>query len=175
MELDGVLSDLEGAGYETATFVIPAVAVDAKHRRDRVFVVAHAKHNGWAGGEVAGGIGTRTGTSSGSLGTEQPAGSGGSQERCQNVADTASIGQSGSWSRRDASSGAQTGHGETVEFVAEREPAVWLPEPDVGRVASGVPNRVDRLKCLGNAVVPQVAYAIGTIIKQYVDTKGARG
>lgn len=31
----------------------------------------------------------------------------------------------------------------------------WLPEPDVGRVADGVPNRVDRIKCLGNAVVPQ--------------------
>ena len=34
----------------------------------------------------------------------------------------------------------------------------WLPEPNVGRVADGVPNRVDRLKCLGNAVVPQQFY-----------------
>jgi DNA (cytosine-5)-methyltransferase 1 len=30
----------------------------------------------------------------------------------------------------------------------------WLTEPDVGRVANGVLNRVDRIKCLGNAVVP---------------------
>jgi DNA (cytosine-5)-methyltransferase 1 len=36
----------------------------------------------------------------------------------------------------------------------------WAVEPNVGRVASGVPNRVDRLKCLGNAVVPQQAYPI---------------
>lgn len=36
----------------------------------------------------------------------------------------------------------------------------WLAEPDVGRVAHGVPNRVDRLKCLGNAVVPQQFYPI---------------
>ena len=34
----------------------------------------------------------------------------------------------------------------------------WLPEPGVDRVADGVPNRVDRLKCLGNAVVPQQFY-----------------
>ena len=33
----------------------------------------------------------------------------------------------------------------------------WTIEPDVGRVAHGIQNRVDRLKCLGNAVVPQQA------------------
>jgi len=33
----------------------------------------------------------------------------------------------------------------------------WQSEPDVGRVAHGVPSRVDRLRCLGNAIVPQVA------------------
>ena len=38
--------------------------------------------------------------------------------------------------------------------------AQWAVEPDVGRVAHGVPNRVDRLKCLGNAVVPQQFYPI---------------
>lgn len=36
----------------------------------------------------------------------------------------------------------------------------WAVEPSVGRVADGVPYRVDRLKCLGNAVVPQQAYPI---------------
>ena len=34
----------------------------------------------------------------------------------------------------------------------------WPDEPGVGRVADGVPNRVDRIKCLGNAVVPQQFY-----------------
>ena len=37
----------------------------------------------------------------------------------------------------------------------------WVVEPDVGRVAHGVPSRVDRLRTLGNAVVPQVAELIG--------------
>jgi len=37
----------------------------------------------------------------------------------------------------------------------------WTVEPSVGRVAHGVPHRVDRLKSLGNAVVPQIAEWIG--------------
>jgi DNA (cytosine-5)-methyltransferase 1 len=39
--------------------------------------------------------------------------------------------------------------------------AQWTTEPNVGRVAHGVPSRVDRLRGLGNAVVPQVAEWIG--------------
>ena len=41
----------------------------------------------------------------------------------------------------------------------------WTTEPSVGRVANGVPNRVDRLKGLGNAIVPQVAELIMERIK----------
>jgi len=40
-----LLSDLEGAGYEAQTYLIPACAVNAPHRRDRVFVVAHTKYS----------------------------------------------------------------------------------------------------------------------------------
>ena len=36
----------------------------------------------------------------------------------------------------------------------------WAAEPEMGRVAYGIPHRVDRIKCLGNAVVPQQAYPI---------------
>ena len=42
---------------------------------------------------------------------------------------------------------------------------LWLTEPSVGRVVNGLPNRVDRLKGLGNAIVPQVAYEIMRCLK----------
>jgi len=45
----------------------------------------------------------------------------------------------------------------------------WSLEPDVGRVAHGIPRRVDRLKGLGNAVVPQIPEIIGNAIMQNVE------
>jgi len=47
--------------------------------------------------------------------------------------------------------------------ASERAEALgwWDREPDVGRVAHGVPQRVDRLRALGNALVPQIAEWIG--------------
>jgi DNA (cytosine-5)-methyltransferase 1 len=38
---------------------------------------------------------------------------------------------------------------------------IWPAEPPVGRMANGISRRVDRLRCLGNAVVPQVADLVG--------------
>ena len=59
--------------------------------------------------------------------------------------------------------------GEAIRRVAQPEPerycgAWWAVEPDVGRVAHGVPARVDRLKALGNSVVPQIPEIIGRAI-----------
>ena len=45
----------------------------------------------------------------------------------------------------------------------------WQIEPDVGRVANGVPSRVDRLRGLGNAVVPQVAETVGRLIMAHAE------
>tara|TARA_R100001440_G_scaffold7407_1_gene14525 strand:+ start:1751 stop:2842 length:1092 start_codon:yes stop_codon:yes gene_type:complete len=46
MELDNVLSDLEAQSYQSQCFVLPACAVDAKHRRDRVFIISYADRQG---------------------------------------------------------------------------------------------------------------------------------
>lgn len=41
-----VCSDLEASGYEVQPLIIPAVALNAPHRRDRVWFIGHAKHDG---------------------------------------------------------------------------------------------------------------------------------
>jgi hypothetical protein len=43
----------------------------------------------------------------------------------------------------------------------------WPPEPRVGRVAHGVPRRMDRLRGLGNAVVPKIPEIIGCAILEW--------
>jgi DNA (cytosine-5)-methyltransferase 1 len=48
----------------------------------------------------------------------------------------------------------------------------WGAEPDVGRVADGVPARVDRLAALGNALLPQIAEWIGRRIVEYEQSTG---
>jgi DNA (cytosine-5)-methyltransferase 1 len=67
MGLDDVLSDLEGQGYAARTFVIPACAVDAPHRRDRVWIVANANSQRPQGGARAGNAGGKR-----SRGIKQP-------------------------------------------------------------------------------------------------------
>jgi DNA (cytosine-5)-methyltransferase 1 len=56
--------------------------------------------------------------------------------------------------------------GDTQEDFRRGLSSNWAVEPDVGRVAHGIPARVDRLRGLGNAVVPQVAELVGKMVLQ---------
>ena len=71
---------------------------------------------------------------------------------------------------------ANQGNGKTSQEELSREYGSacgvgtwWSVEPDVGRVAHGIPDRVDRLKCLGNSVVPQIPYVIGLSLKKIIE------
>jgi DNA (cytosine-5)-methyltransferase 1 len=84
----------------------------------------------------------------------------------EDVSYSASVRQSGSWQSifwrcRKAIREGKTNKPESIGVGSQ-----WIIEPDVGRVAYGVPVRMDRLKGLGNAVVPQIPYLIGESIMQ---------
>jgi len=171
MVFESVCSDLERAGYEVQPLVVPAAGVGAPHLRYRVFVVAYAVGNpdrrDCRGFVLPGHDGEREAGSSG---------------RSENVAH-AEVQPERPGLRQDeparergrrlgvggCATGADTGcallekrggpEGERA-FSAVRGGRWWSIEPNVGRVAHGVPHRVDRLRALGNAVVPQQAAPI---------------
>ena len=143
---ENLLSQMEGEGYEVQPVIIPACAVNAPHRRDRVWIVGHSgksrrqqnsrgphedegKNEGWP--KIQG---------------NQPSGS-------DSDAPDAEISEL-DWGRRTRP---------RREGLADRDS--WdIPWIEVATRLCGVdarvPNRVDRLKALGNAIVPQVAYEI---------------
>lgn len=229
MALDTVLSDLESIGYATQAFVIPACAVDAPHRRDRVAIVGYTEHDGLSSATISGGLAEAGGDEPERQNQTSKSARAGVRGDCENVANSKCEGQQGceqhgtpcdrepccavgecskimanadflrqrkdcnqsdSDFKRDDQAPKQDGGAELRKIgsggsyvsdpdserfqIARYKPGIetvqpengiefggwWPAEPDVGRVANGVPNRVDRLKCLGNAVVPQQFYPI---------------
>lgn len=144
--LDTVLSDLESIGYAAQSFIIPAASVNAPHRRDRVFIVANSTVEGLERKQRKESEGAGEGSSDRGKVVAHPnsksglqTGSAVSTERSERIT-------------RDNASGSSWTYQPGIDW--------WAVEPGVGRVANGVPNRVDRLKSLGNAVVPQQIYPI---------------
>lgn len=158
--LDHVLFDLEAESYAARAFVVPACSVDAPHRRDRVWIIARnvAYAEGQHGHERLGG---ECKTASGNEGLQGEIRTSGGD-----LAHTNSTGLQG---RQKARNAGAKGSERNQQFARRSERADgenWLPEPNVGRVAHGVSRRVDRLKGLGNAIVPQIAEQIALTIKQ---------
>jgi DNA (cytosine-5)-methyltransferase 1 len=185
-----ILGDLAEIGFDAEWHCIPASAVGAPHIRDRVWILAYPQHSNTnkpgphrAGVDVNGGsepadqqirfagplgeilADTPGFSNSGERDHEdrgqykEPTGKPGGSSLCSDLANTKGHGLEGRDNRRNAGAG-QSGPGESCGTVESQ----WLPEPNVGRVAHGVPKRVDRLRSLGNAVVPQIPELIGHAI-----------
>ena len=269
LALPDILSELEACGYRTRTFLIPACAVGARHRRYRAAIVGYSEHNGLSSTEIAGGT-QKTGAreqkrkkeASESSGTGEPrnrhdvANTESKFERrlsvgeepekpglvsgCENVGHTYGAGLQTERTKQQPTRASRTGkniqysdsagrkkqytaaesnedgftgwrcdEGNICDTTSERlsngssesvggqgtqeqesersmRRAVesilggmahgfsagmdrdldflinhyWDDEPDIPRIATGIEHRVDRLKCLGNAVVPQQFYPI---------------
>jgi DNA (cytosine-5)-methyltransferase 1 len=203
--LDKVLGDLAALGYDADWHCIPASAVGAPHRRDRIWIIAYPNHV-LHSGELDGGTVSRaaTGSEAGYRGEGQaPHGKrlrpqsrpsrkvvadtplmqcDGSNDNARKrvggralsksrnsggavaLADALGFRQSRQGQPFPAGHPAADGEGEANHAFHVRLSQQWAVEPPVGRVADGVPGRVDRLKQLGNAVVPQIPELIGRAI-----------
>jgi DNA (cytosine-5)-methyltransferase 1 len=171
LALDTVCADLEAEGYEVEPIIIPACAVDAPHRRDRVWIVGHSKLDGLAASKTSGGLFDKPEKQRGQVEEREFAGAGGSPA---NVADTLCYGGEGLRQQvgdpRKNVEGRQDTEIYGIPSFA-RDPANEQGDSQsfVGRVADGIPNRSHRLKGLGNAIVPQVAYQIIKGIKEVME------
>ena len=165
MGLDQVLHDMESEGYSTQTFVVPACSLNAPHKRDRLWLVcnlADTKSEGLQG------LDKRSPTISTERDEITDIGTKGSRDK--NVANTKCMGRESRTSVREELAREES-HGKfnnrsTDGSAQERARSWWDVEPNVGRVAYGIPSRVDRLRGLGNAIVPQIAMQIGLSIKE---------
>lgn len=191
MVLDTVFADLEALGYEVQPFVLPACAVDAPHRRDRVWIVAH-----------------RADAGSESLREREKL-----ADRCEAVADAECVGSDEI--REDPTAGQSVGNG-IVRPRSQRSAAdhailgfsipraAWIgrpgfeneriipdfrdfpTQPPVFGRDDGFPDQLDgitfpawriqSIKAYGNAIVPQVFYQIAETINEYEQEQyGLRG
>ena len=167
----GLLRAFASVGYVCEWHVVAASAVGAPHRRERVWLVAHSDSVPRTEGQSRRAGGRVSGSSAGPQGRQDQGQAGAVAWDCgANVADAngrrrqrkriTQHGEEQSPSRHIADGCSAWGRRARTDECREQ----WATEPDVGRVAHGVPNRVDRLRCLGNAVVPQVAEVIGRAI-----------
>jgi DNA (cytosine-5)-methyltransferase 1 len=172
--LDQILSDLAEMGYDARWGVLGAIHAGAPHRRERIWIVAHAAALGGAAGP--------TDTARGQKGVaDQPIDCGaddtnadrgrceklwlaeyGKQQRARRDQPDG-LGETGWGPREDVSNTDSAGReqqrragpGGSKHGATERGDW-WATEPSVGRMADGVACRVDRLRCLGNGQVPAV-------------------
>jgi DNA (cytosine-5)-methyltransferase 1 len=178
--LSRVLGDLAEIGYDAEWHCIPASHVGAPHRRDRIWIIAYAdtQHGkrwpesqltvrnsrearvefGWSRDDVADTVNTglpRARSESQHESEVVKFGDCNTKERRGHMADSCGEGLERQWTFAGRIS---------AELNNACNDSGWRIEPNVGRVANGVPSRVDRLKGLGNAVVPAIPELIGRAI-----------
>ena len=163
LALDTVYADLESKGYEVQSIVFPSHAIGALHKRDRLWIIAN------------------TGLLGSSLNEKQTTGikqlcevipnstNSGIKRMCKREKSTIKTMENSGrkYDERDAEiNGDANKEKITVKskLSVENFRDFWKFEPDVGRVANGVANRVHRLKMLGNGQVPACTYVIGKMI-----------
>jgi len=167
-----VCTDLEGEGYEVQTFVLPASAVNAPHQRYRCWIVAYSTSEGLQGRHINPTIKKKISAVNKSS-TES---NNGESDVSNSISQRGRSRKSGGKDAEDAwelSRSEEHRQGNTVSRVGGTFDGLskgldrhwgdgW--EEGTPRVAEGQKNRANRLKGLGNAVVPQIPAVLGRAI-----------
>lgn len=177
LALDQVLSDLESEGYACRTFIIPACAVNAPHRRDRVWVVACSAQNADSIRRRRGSHGNQRRNEC-TLQTERPdSGISSDSESTERQCS----GDTWEWGTGFTDSHNSVTHDDSQREIQQKRvnPEIrgwsgnchWKEHwydvaTGICRMDDGIPRRVDghkrkRLKAIGNSVVPQIVAIIG--------------
>lgn len=154
MVFERVCIDMESEGYEVWPLSIPACGVDAKHKRERIFIVANTDKK-----RIQRNRTNRKQVAQSQVEKRMLRCSSTTCRECEDQIETPEAMANGSNPR--------------IKDMQEREKcsSVWPIEPGVGRVADGIPDRSHRIKGLGNAVVPKVAETLGRAIMDFENLK----
>ena len=158
--LTDVVGSLAEIGYDAEWQDIRASDVGAPHKRERIWIVAYprqqpkgSKSDGFDRGYLGGNTpGIRTETRDGLANSDE--------EMADTVCNS---------TEPRLSNGSENEMGKSATHTELERPDWWAIEPDVGRLANGIPRRVDRLKGLGNAIVPQIAQLLFEQIRETYD------
>ena len=160
-----VIGELAEIGYDAEWRVVSAAGLGAPHRRERIIIVAYPSDER----QQSRGKKEKPQSDRCSIDATQPRGIATNNSRVSGATQLAypnSKGWQGSiWSQEFGSSNGRS----YVPGTNRKWSDEWIAEPNVGRVAHGVSKRMDKLRGLGNAVVPQVAEYIGRLITTSLD------
>ena len=168
--LNSVISDLEEDGYSTTWGIFSACEVGAPHQRKRVYIMANrngVRCDWWKLPDTAS---QRPVEIEAQQRSRQPVvrseseGCGG--DSGENVANPCGKGLQGSSSARNTSGKEQESNDKLATRCSSTQVGAWPTEPRVGRVVDGCANRVDRIRLLGNAVVPQTAAKAYSVLSE---------
>jgi len=147
-----VLGDLATLGYDAEWHCIPASAVGAPHIRDRVWIVAYPCCNGFQERKDVSVSVSGCQASSGEHAWRSSVGVPASEDLAYSECGERSLGRS-------------LGRmGRLYEYFPRHGNWPLTHQPVLDRGADGIPARLDRLRSLGNAVVPQIPEIIGRAI-----------
>jgi len=143
--LERIFADLENEGYTIESFIIPACSIGAWHRRNRIWIIAYSScsRRPWDAANETNRCNRNNGRKDSKI-----------------LPDVPNTNIQGSQGRNSRELQKCTKQQPVREGNSQNNGSYWEPEPDVGRVANGISNRVDRLKGLGNAIVPQIAFEL---------------